>query len=254
MANPEENAADQRREIKVTFRGISAPEPWRVFLLPVSGFPLKVPEFGLVRRYLGMIATVLEKEHGLKQEVLQQMWKLAPESGAGLVSSHAKLWKPQIGLGIWPDREPPTSWSQATMQDAAAAALRGDEPTKPYYNLLRMTCDPATRTSAAATMCGYGTQIQTFSRIDSDELLKRSKETYLPSIRDDRFKNERFYMPLLDARTVASAGYAERLEASLCGIDFYLRESPEDKGILMITKMPFDPLLASVRALSTASA
>ena len=254
MANAGQMAEGERRELKVNFRGIEAPLPWQAVVLPVSEYPLKAPEYGLVRRFLGLLTMVLEKEHRLRQEVLLQMWKIAPESGAGLVSSNGKLWKPQIGLGIWPDREPPTSWSQATMQNAVAAAFRGDEPTKPYYNLLRLTCDAAVRSKAAETMCGYGTQIQTFSKLESDALLERSKKTFLPMIRDNRFKNERFYLPLLDSNTVTSAGYAERLDACLCGIDFYLRESPEDKGILIVTKIPLDPLLKSVKELSSAPA
>ncbi|AEU38918.1 hypothetical protein [Granulicella mallensis] len=247
MKDKADGRPGEQQEIKLELQGVEAPVPWQAVLLPVEQFPMTPPQYGIVRKFLGLLTDVLTDDYGLQQEVLLQMWKLSPATGSSLVSENGASWKPQIGLGVWPDREPPKSWSKAIMMDAVAASFRGDEPAKPYYKLFRLTGDEGKRIEAARTMRGLGVEIQTFSKLDSEALLKRSKELFLPTIEDDRFKKERFYLPLVDRNTISSAGFAERLDLCLCGVDVYIRESAEDRGILILSRLPLESLVEQVR-------
>ena len=101
---------NHRREIQLELHGVSAPLPWQAVLLSLGEFPLKPPRYGVIRHFFDLLADVLTGDHGMQQEVLLQMWKLAPATGAELVSKHGSLWQPELGLGVWPDREPPRSW------------------------------------------------------------------------------------------------------------------------------------------------
>ncbi|AEU38911.1 hypothetical protein [Granulicella mallensis] len=64
---------------------------------------------------------------------------------------------------------------------------------------------------------------------------------YLPEITDPGFGRADFVFPLLDCRILASARSAELINQWLCSIDLYIRESPEDKGILLLSRIPLDP-------------
>ncbi len=250
MASSVEEQAGGRREVKLELQGVEAPPPWQAVFMPVGQFPLERPQYGIVRKFLSLLTGVLINDHGLEHEVFLQTWKLSPANGAGLVSENAALWQPEIGLGVWPDREPPKAWSKTIMMDAVAATFRGDEPEKPFYKLFRLAGDTDKRVEASATMRGLGVEGQTFSRLNGEMLLKRSKELFVPAITDERFKKEKFYLPLVDRKTIRSAGSAERLSLALCGIDVYIRESAEDQGILILSKIPLKLLFDQVRAKS----
>lgn len=224
----------------------TAPSPWQAALLPVTGFPL--PEFPLeqIGTFLRALDEVLVEQRGLRHEVLFQVWKLAPRTGADVISENVAEWSPDLGLGIWPDRRPPQSWTEELMVDAAAAVFRGDEPELPSYRLLRLAASEQKRIEAAGKMRGFGVQIEIFSNDTIAAIQQQAKSVFLPAIKERRFAREGFYLPLLDRRSIAAAGSADRLDEWLCGIDVYVRESAEDKGVLILSRLSIDALIGQV--------
>src|SRR5205807_2003489 len=123
----------------------------------------------------------------------------------------------------WPDRKPPARWTAETYMDAAAE----DELPIAIHKLGHVTASEETRGKAIDTMLGCGTVLQLMTS-DPDSLTTKGRQIFLPTIRDRAFKDSRFYIPLLEAKTLRAATSAQ-IDAWSCGVSVYIRESVEDK-------------------------
>ena len=217
---------------------------WQCCLLPLPDFPLPTLYNEAVGSFCELLARQLIEIHHLHHHVLLQTWKLGPDTGARTLSAHRRAWRPQLGLGIWPDREPPQGWTEERMVDAAAAVYRGDEPEMPSHRLLRLSAPSTELVPAARAMRGTGTLVEIFSRNNSAEMDARCLETFHPRIQEHRFRHEAFYAPLADQNTFVRAESPEALDQDLCGAEVYLRESPEDKALLLLSRAPIAALLS----------
>ena len=216
--------------------------PWQCALLPVPEFPLQAAYATAVERFFFSLGSLLTGAQKLNHQILLQTWKLGPETGTPTLSAHRKAWRAQLGLGIWPDRNPPQGWTEERMMDAAAAAFRGDEPELPSHRLLRLRLSPAESPLAARTMRRFGVMIEIFFRGEVSQLDTRCREMFHPRIEEDQFLHEEFYCPVLDRNSVLSAKSAEEMDSFLCGADVYVRDSAEDRGILMVSRLPIRSL------------
>jgi hypothetical protein len=225
----------------------SMPNPWQITVIPVQSFPATSPERVRQQIYFRAFGEAVLNAGLEHHQVLLQSWKLdAPTSGRTL-NDHMQQWIPKLGLGLWPDREPPQSWTETSFVNAAAAVFRGDEPTLNAYPLYRLTAS-AVQLQAAQELRASGTLIETFSRRPASSVLETARQQALDTIIADRYRSENFYFPLLDRRSIAASRTPEQLDRWLCGIDLYLRESPEDKGILIVSRIPLNPLFAATDA------
>lgn len=211
-------------------------------ILRVTQFPVPPGEAYLIQPVIQAFTEVLTSEYKLKHEVLQQLWKLSPQTGGNVLSANVKAWSPRYGLGIWPDRQPPQGWTEEMLVDAAAAVFRGDEPAKPSHRLLHLEIRELDRLNAATKMRGFGAQIEIFAKNSLSTIENQARHTYLPRIVEERFKDEPFYLPLFDIASLTSAKSAEELAWWMCGIDVYIRESPEDKAFIFISNLPLQPM------------
>jgi hypothetical protein len=221
--------------------------PWQAALLPIAEFPVPMFQLETFNTFFRALGDVLAKEYSLSHELFYQVWKLSPQTGANILSDHLQEWPINIGLGIWPDRQPPQGWSEDRMVDAAAAVFRGDEPELPAHRLLHLTAEEEKRKDAAGKMRGFAAQIECFSQDAIDTILSRGKELFLPTIKERQYKRANFYLPLLDRKSIGTARSAEQLDEWMCGVDVYLRESAEDKGILVLSKINLELLLDKTR-------
>ena len=96
-------------------------------------------------------------------------------------------------------------------------------------------------------MRGFGAQIEFFSRQPLWSILARSKQGYLPTIQERHFRKSEIYLPLLDRKSIVAAKSREQLDAWMCGIEIYLRESAEDRGILLLSLLPLNTILGNSR-------
>lgn len=217
-------------------RAIPLPAPWSAVLLPVSAFPLQIEERVALQKEvlegIAAVAAVPPPQH----HVLLQLWKLGPRSGSDVLSQHVRQWQPDFGMGVWPNREGPTGWTEASLMDAAAAAMQGAEPEMPNHRLLYLAGAAPQPTQASAAMRGFGATVELFSDLPFKEIAARARQLYQPRINEPRFQQEPFYLPLFDSATLQAASSAEQLTSWLCGIQIYVRESAEDSGVLIIAR------------------
>src|SRR5262249_33892544 len=117
---------------------------------------------------------------------------------------------------------------------------QGERFRKLTYPVLRIIT-PNARPTAAKAMIPFGPLLIVLAA-DGDAFLERASAVLVAPIHDPTFNCFPFYVPLLEARTLASAA-AARCDAWMGGASIYIRESFEDKGTLILSRQPLTPLL-----------
>ena len=221
----------------VLARRIPAPEPADAVLLPVSGFPMKDDEraavLGIVHRILGAAQALWH----VSPELFVRFYNLNTAESATRFSQNGRSWKPQLGLGVWLGR-PLHLWTKEDFVN-----LSGEErPRVAVDKVFRISAKGSARSAAFDAMFGAGSLSTTLIAEDSSAFLSRSKEALQTSSEDPFFRTFTFRTLLLDAASVGGASH-ESLGANLCGAKLYLRESPEDRGVIVVSPDSLTPVL-----------
>lgn len=226
----------------VLLNTIALPPPWEGLLLPVSGFPVPESELLPAQWFFRRLTRVIRKEMALSPEVFIQMAHLVYEGGGSIrFSDHGREWLPKLGLGVWPDRPPPTIWSKEDFRNLAP----GEKPRTLMEQVFRITKSDEAKENAADTMLGLGTIVQILTRDSTEVFLRKAREVLLPPIKDPSYVCFPFYIPLLEQKSIAGATL-EKLESWLSGASLYIRESVEDVGILIMSGETLVPFLKSL--------
>lgn len=211
-------------------RQLQAPEGWCACVLEAE-YPV---EGDRAQAYRNHVQSLLDAS-GLfapprREQVLLQFDRLRPGQDVALLCQNVRQWLPDIGLGVWPHREPPRLWSREEFTETPTGELR---PI--MHRILRVDADPRATRSAWNTMLGLGI-IRIVSH-DLDAFYGQTMDCCLPRIEEPSFQSFPFYLPLLDARALAELSSAGLLSC-LGGADAYLRESSEDGGLLLLLRIP----------------
>lgn len=232
---------------------IAASEHWQAWLLPLPAFPVPEKRIESYRASVQKFAETLVQEYQMRGALALQLWKLSGKLGGDLLQQHLDDWPSDLGFGVWPDRDAPAGWNEDSIQDAAAAVYRGDEPALPMHRALLFKIEArATYNAALHQMSGFGATVQIFSRALIEDVRKRGLDEFLPRISDHRFRGGRVYLPMLDQQSLRAARSFEELERWLCGADVYLRESAEDKGLLVVSRLSGATMTHALETLATA--
>ena len=225
------------------WRRMTAPDPWEAALLPTGTLPAELEEVPTWSAQVAKVEAALLSLNGINRQLLLQVWKLGPRHGAEILETNAGPWWPQAGLGVWPDREPPRSWNEAMLNDAMANALNQEEVRLASYKLLALKTAGEEQERAVELLRGHGALLQMFASDMFSEVQARGREIFLPLMVENRFRKARFFLPLLDCRTLETARDGEELGRWLCGARAYLRESAEDRGVMLIADQPLASLI-----------
>ncbi len=219
----------------------TAGQPWEGYLIPTA-FPIIEPHLTPLKTLLGHIVQSC-RQSDLQRDVFLHSWKLHEGATGRLLHDHLQAWSPRLGMGVWPDREPPQPLTQERFMDMSAGGLQREELSLPAYRLLHLEGETDATTSAISMVFGGAALTLIFSQEGFAELRAAGKAIFLPTITAPIYTHERFYMPLLDRRSMASARSVQQLATWLCKAELYLRESAEDAGILLVSRRPLKRLL-----------
>jgi uncharacterized protein (DUF736 family) len=225
----------------VSLLKLRSPSPWLSCLLTTGEFPLDQPLAAGLWTVLSRLCTEVARAQGLTRETFIQLWRLPLGDAADRFNAGAPNWMPEIGLGVWPNRKPPARWTKETFVDAAA----GDEPPISRHKVVRITASETEREKAFEIMFGCGTLLQIMTDASWDDLQSKARDSLLTRIEDPEFRKFRFYVPLLEGAAVQAAD-SSQLNAWACGAKVYVRESTEDKGVLLVSAIPLDPIFESL--------
>lgn len=190
---------------------IEAPAPCEAYVARVSGFPLPAEEAAAAGELWRNLTA------GRASELFVQFAPLALGDGAARVMANAAKWRPEIGLGVWPDQPPPRGYTREDFENLGL----DEQPRRLDYQVLRVAGP-----EARDTMLGSGALLEIVTP-DGNQFLARARELLRTAIQDPTFASFPLYVPLLRAGPLQPEW--------LCGASLYLRESVEDRAILVVT-------------------
>lgn len=208
---------------------------WGVYLLPVSGFPVPAGELSSIRQLLARVIQEINKDQALESEVFLQSAQIRLLDGSSRLSDHAGEWKPKLCLGVWPDRPGPTRWTREELEALAV----GEEPRRMMYTALYLSGPARAREGACDVMLGLGAIVRIMRTAGNDRYPAKIKEVLKPIVQQKPFSNFPNFMPLFDCKSMSSFS-PDQLDKWLCGATVYIRESPEDNGIIIASSKPLD--------------
>src|SRR5579872_4095090 len=212
---------------------VSVAPPYQAAQIKVSRFPLgsDTPKIkGIVTRILDAAA-----KDGLASDVFLQNEFF--NNGRQQFDAHVAEWQPESGLGVWPDRPPPEVWKTTDMFRMA----RG-ERVPLMYRVYRLGGGVKANAQALDLLLGSGMVMTVVHSGTIDKLLSYYKDTFLPTIKQENLRILPFYVPLLDTKSLHTSHDGD-LSKWLGPGHLYLRESPGDNAILIVTDSDLNALL-----------
>jgi hypothetical protein len=213
--------------------------PFAAVQVHAGKFPVDPRLLPAIRLFLGNLVQAASTG-GLTGDVFLQHQYLPNAKDEFM--SHLQAWTPLSGLGVWPDRPPPELWKTADMFRMAKG-----EDVPLMYRVLQVNGGPQSGAEAWDTLLGSGMVMELVHSGLIDSLLNAYKAIYLPDIKTPNLRIFPFYVPLLDVNSVRDRP-AEELSKWLGGVRLYIRESPEDKSILLLSDLAIEPLLVKAGA------
>ncbi|HLJ88288.1 MAG TPA: hypothetical protein VKZ53_15825 [Candidatus Angelobacter sp.] len=211
-----------------------------VYFIPTS-FNVAPESYDALRLFLERVVAHFTGTLGCNHEGFIQLVRFRPQEVVHRFSDNARKWLPQMGMGVWPDREPPRMW---TSKDIENMDPQTGMPTL-LYTVFRITAQGNARLDAMHTMAGTSCALQVFSQLETKKLMDYLKEVSLEFIRDRVFRVFPWYVPLLSLTGLKDPVSPVTLRI-LQNIRLYVRESVEDGGILIVSREPLEDLLPSL--------
>lgn len=209
---------------------------------------LRPDSYDAVRNFLHELVVYFTARLGCNHEGFLQIGRARDESAVRLFSNNARKWIPETGLGVWPHRSAPRTWKMEDVEEIDA-----DTEMPPLlHSVFRVTADANARLDAMTTMVGTGCGLQLVSRTESATLLRNLRELFLGFIQDRVFRIFPWYVPLIEKAALAEPMQAMTIDA-MSGVTLYIRESPEDGGILIVSSEPLVGILEQIGCKRVAS-
>jgi hypothetical protein len=202
---------------------------------------LRPDSYDPARMFLEGLVSYFTARLGCNHESFIQIGKGRDPVATRLFSENARKWIPEAGLGVWPHRPAPR---MLKAEDLEELDPNSGMPTL-LHSVFRVTADASARLNAMATMTGTGCGLQLVTRIECAALLRDLKELFLGVIQDRVFRIFPWYVPLIE-KAVLIEPMEPLAVNSLRSISLYVRESPEDGGILIVSAEPLGEIFAQL--------
>jgi hypothetical protein len=212
----------------------------KCYLLPMP-LGLRPDSYDGARRFLVDLVSHFVMYKGCTHESYVALHQARARETIELFADHARDWLPETILGVWTHLPAPRMMTAETLMEMDAqpqAALR--VPTLFRVNTGMQAC-----LDAMSIMAGTGTGIQIVSRIETEKLLCNLKDLFLDFIKERLFRIFPWYIPLLKMNSLEEP-IAALTEQALTNISLYIRESPEDGGILILSHEPLEESLLQI--------
>lgn len=238
---PTKNAEDIRIYLPVTELSLEGEEGgFESYLIPAPR-GLRPDSYDPARAFLLELVSYFTARLGCGHESFIQIGQVREQEATRLFADHARNWIPEAGLGVWPHRPAPRMWKMEDMENIESASGIGPM----LHSVFRVTAHANARLDAMTTMLGSGCGLQLVSHVESAVLLRDLKGLFLGFIQDRVFRIFPWYVPLIERAVLAES--MESFTANvLRGISLYIRESPEDGGILIVSAQPLAEILAQL--------
>jgi hypothetical protein len=223
---------------RITVKPLLVTPPWEAFTVEVGSFPVEPTRLEPVRNAIGRLNGVIAGVTGVLPGLFLQVSQLHLDGGTSRFAAHARKWSPSMGLGIFPNGEPPRTW---TLKDFEKLEP-GDQLRPMCHKVFRVG---AVKESDAAwnLMFGRGVTLWIYAP-EIEIMLLQMRHLFLPGIEERIFRRYPFFVTLLDRRGLELAS-AEELDRWSCGLIAYVRESAEDHSVLIASRLPLLKIIES---------
>lgn len=167
-----------------------------------------------------------------------QVWHLHEGGAARILGANAPRWNPDFGAGVWLDEPPPRLWTEEELLRLPP----GSKVRPPLYQLVRVQPEAADFPAVWREIGGRNAWLALSLSCNPETFLASQAEAYRQWITDPTLLASGWYLPLLRARSAESPLFAARRH-HLDLVATYLRESEEDGGLLIWSRMPLAPVL-----------
>lgn len=222
-------------------QSLEAPAPWHGLLLPLPSLPLDKSLRRELYEKLNHLLSLLKGARPLCMATWLLMDTLHQDGESKKIAAHGRQWMPDPGLGVWPDREPPHAWTDDEFLEREYGT-----PLRPLmHTVMHISAGEAASMHAWETMAGTGSVIQLLIEKSPEEFHAAAKAHLLPTIEDESFRGFSMYFPLLCTTSIRGKE-ADELDRWLGPAVAYVRESAEDSGIFLLSRIdPADALRES---------
>ena len=156
-------------------------------------------------------------------------------------ADHGREWLPDLGLGVWPDREPPGLFTREEFENW----IPGTKMREILCEVFRISASSEQRSKARDTMLRFGSVVEILTPNTTAEFLGKTKPVYLGFIESRAHRCFPYYIPLLEGKTLENMT-ADQLSHWCPGVSVYVRESVQDQGVLIASTMPLSEILEEV--------
>ncbi|HEX3438445.1 MAG TPA: hypothetical protein VHT24_16870, partial [Pseudacidobacterium sp.] len=216
------------------------PEPFEAAMIELKEFPAALEVRELWRSFLLPWTSRLVSEHILQPAAWIQTANLHEGDTADVVRRHGASWLPEVGLGVWPDREPPRLWTAEDFQ-----ALEPGQKPPPLMNTVFFVSGGESATEdALAILAGSGTLVYALLPGSPQAFHEKMTALFLPVIREEALRGYSFYVPLLDTQSLKSADVSESgnvespLHLWLGDSMLFLQENKSEGSVLVVSRLP----------------
>lgn len=214
----------------VELEALNAPTGWSAHRIVTGSFPLKQPRADALREVWTDVVGELAGA-GLTTEVLLETRGLSQDDHSARLSRHAAEWLPDQGLCVQPQKGPPSLWNWTDFLFRHRSEPHVGQP--PFA--MRLAGDAEARREAISVMTGTGALQAIFLKTDWEAFAAKTAETIGAGITEPAFQAMPWQAPALTASAVEGATTAE-LEAWSGGAAAFVRESREDRGLLIVLR------------------
>jgi hypothetical protein len=233
---------------QISLRSLAGVEGWNLFLLAYPGeLPLTEQDRARLRRWAAAVLPQVMREFpGFHPFALAQYNQLNRGGAGRILGDHFGAWGVDAGLGYWPEREPPTFWTREEFLNLDI----GEMPRPLMHQVFGINKGLPAIQEAFDLLLGLGPMVFTLSEDSPQKVKERATAQFKPLIQEPALRMFAWNYPLLCAATFEEK-HAQRLNEWTCGIHFFLRESPEEKGIFIASKRPLDRVWRAAGATET---
>lgn len=218
---------------------IATPDSWHAFLLPLESVPLDTHDRPALRSALDKLLNHVAHDQVQAERSLWLLLDQLHKDGAvRLIAKNGTIWNPDMGIGLWPDREPPRMWTRDEL-------LERDYLTpirELKHTVVHINADKAGFQHAWETMLGTGGVIELLHTGEVAKTIEHWQDVLQPTIEDEAFQAYPFTFPLIEKKSIERRS-KEQLDSWFGPVSFYLRESAEDTGILLLSRTPLEKAL-----------
>lgn len=212
------------------------------YLLPAP-LGLRPDSYDGMRRFLTSLVSHFVTRSGCFHQSFVALFQARSRETNELFADCAPRWQPETVLGVWTHLPAPRMMTKEAFMEL--------DPTSPssatsmrVHNLFQIATDAHACLEAMETMTGTGTGIQIVSQVEPEIVLRNLKDLFLDFIKERIYRIFPWYIPLLSMKSLEDP-IASLAERAMVNIPLYIRESPEDGGLLVLSREPlWDVLLA----------